>query len=82
MAYDGKVMRLALQRFEEDRQRRQAQYQERRERIFARQPRLLTDLTRCHTQRYPVLHIQSDLYPLSKGSDNRCLQSLSYARLQ
>ena len=40
MAYDGKVMRLALQRFEEDRQRRQAQYQERRERIFARQPRL------------------------------------------
>ena len=33
-------MRLALQRFEEDRQRRQAQYQERRERIFARQPRL------------------------------------------
>ena len=40
MAYDGKVMRLALQRFEEDRQRRQTQYQERRERIFARQPRL------------------------------------------
>ena len=40
MAYDGKVMRLALQRFEEDRPRRQAQYQERRERIFARQPRL------------------------------------------
>ena len=40
MAYDGKVMRQALQRFEEDRQRRQAQYQERRERIFARQPRL------------------------------------------
>ena len=40
MAYDGKVMRLALQRFEEDRQRRQDQYQERRDRIFARQPRL------------------------------------------
>lgn len=38
MAYDGKVMRLALQRFEEDRQRRQAQYQERRERIFAASP--------------------------------------------
>ena len=30
MAYDGKVMRLALQRFEEDRQRRQEQFQERR----------------------------------------------------
>ena len=30
----------ALQRFEEDRQRRQTQYQERRERIYARQPRL------------------------------------------
>lgn len=41
MAYDGKVMRLALQRFEEDRpEAGQAQYQERRERIFARQPRL------------------------------------------
>ncbi len=40
MAYDGRVMRLALQRFEEDRQRRQTQYQERRERIYARQPRL------------------------------------------
>lgn len=40
MAYDGRAMRLALQQFEEDRQRRQAQYQERRERIFARQPRL------------------------------------------
>ena len=32
MAYDGRVMRQALQRFEEDRQRRQ--------RIYARQPRL------------------------------------------
>ena len=39
MAYDGRVMRQALQRFEEDRQRRQTQYQERRERIYARQPR-------------------------------------------
>ena len=40
MAYDGKVMRLALQRFEEDRRRRQEQDRERRERIFRRQPRL------------------------------------------
>ena len=40
MAYDGKVMRLAWQRFDEDRQRRQEQFQERRERIFQLQPRL------------------------------------------
>ena len=40
MAYDGKVMRLALQRFEEDRRERQERCRERRERIFARQPRL------------------------------------------
>ena len=40
MAYDGKVMRRALQRFEEDRRRRQEQDRERRERIFRRQPRL------------------------------------------
>ena len=40
MAYDGKVLRLALQRFEADRQRRQQQFEERRERIFQRQPRL------------------------------------------
>ena len=40
MAYDGKVMRQAEQRFQEDRQRRQAQFQDRRERIFRRQPRL------------------------------------------
>ena len=33
-------MRRALQRFEEDRQRRREQFQERRERIFQRQPRL------------------------------------------
>ena len=40
MPYDGRIMRLAWQRFEADRQRRQEQYQERRERIFRRQPRL------------------------------------------
>lgn len=40
MAYDGKVMRRALQRFEEDRSQRQARFQERRENIFRRQPRL------------------------------------------
>ena len=40
MAYDGKVTRLALQRFEEDRQRRQEELEARRERIFRRRPRL------------------------------------------
>lgn len=40
MAYDGKVMSRALQRFEQDRQNRQNQFQQRRERIFLRQPRL------------------------------------------
>ena len=40
MAYDGKVMSRALQRFEQDRQNRQDQFQQRRERIFLRQPRL------------------------------------------
>ncbi len=40
MAYDGKVMRRALQRFEEDRQARETRFQERRESVFRRQPRL------------------------------------------
>ena len=40
MAYDGKIMRRALRRFEEDRQERSARTQERQESIFQRQPRL------------------------------------------
>lgn len=40
MAYDGKVMRRALQRFEEDRRAREEQERQRRERIFQRSPRL------------------------------------------
>ena len=40
MAYDGKIMRLALQEFERDKNRRTAEFEERRERIFQRQPRL------------------------------------------
>ena len=40
MAYDGRVLRRALQRFEEDRQERDKRFQERRESIFRRQPRL------------------------------------------
>ena len=40
MAYDGKIMRRALQRLEEDRRRRAERFQEQREEIFRRQPRL------------------------------------------
>ena len=40
MAYDGKIMRLALQEFEKDKARREADFQNRRERIYQRQPRL------------------------------------------
>lgn len=40
MAYDGKIMHLALQRFEEDREARKLRFQERQESIFRRQPRL------------------------------------------
>lgn len=40
MAYDGKVMCRALQRFEEDRRQREDRFQERRENLFRRQPRL------------------------------------------
>lgn len=40
MAYDGKLMRRALQRFEEDRRAERERYQERRENVFRRQPRL------------------------------------------
>lgn len=40
MAYDGKIMHRALLRFEEDRQTRETRFQERRNAIFQRQPRL------------------------------------------
>ena len=40
MAYDGRVMRLALERFDEDRRARSEEQERRRERVFARQPRL------------------------------------------
>ena len=40
MAYDGKILRRALQRFEEDRRLRKEQYRQRRESVFRRQPRL------------------------------------------
>lgn len=40
MAYDGRVLRRAIQRFEEDRQERENRFQQRRESIFRRQPRL------------------------------------------
>ena len=40
MAYDGKILRRAVQLFDEDRRAREARFQERRESIFQRQPRL------------------------------------------
>ena len=40
MAYDGKIMRRALQQFGEDRQAREERFQARRESVFRRQPRL------------------------------------------
>jgi DNA replication protein DnaC len=40
MAYDGKVMRRALQQFEDDRTSREARFQAKRESVFSRQPRL------------------------------------------
>ena len=40
MAYDGKIMRRALQRFEEDRGLRETRFEERREAVFQREPRL------------------------------------------
>ena len=40
MAYDGKIMRRALQQFEEDRRTREERFQTRRESVFRRQPRL------------------------------------------
>lgn len=40
MAYDGRIMRRALQRFEEDRTARQESFARRREQVFARRPRL------------------------------------------
>ena len=40
MAYDGKIMRRALQRFDEDKHQRQDRFNARRENIFRRQPRL------------------------------------------
>ena len=40
MAYDGRILRRAIARFEEDRQEREDRFQQRREGIFLRQPRL------------------------------------------
>lgn len=40
MAYDGRIMRQALARFEEDRQRRAAAFTARRERLYNAEPRL------------------------------------------
>lgn len=40
MAYDGRIMRQALARFEEDKQRRSAEFNQRRARLYDAEPRL------------------------------------------
>ena len=40
MAYDGRIMQRALARFDEDKQRRSAQLDQRRRALYAREPRL------------------------------------------
>ena len=40
MAYDGKILHRAIERFEEDKQRRNQQFLSRRARIFREVPRL------------------------------------------
>ena len=49
MAYDGKVMRLALQKFEEDRRKRESDFQAWKETVFDREPRLKTVDTRLRS---------------------------------
>ena len=39
MAYDGRIMRRALQRFEDDKTQRESRFEERRENLFRLQPR-------------------------------------------
>ena len=40
MSYDGKVLALARERFESDKNRREAEFRRRREEIYERVPRL------------------------------------------
>ena len=40
MSYDGRIMRQALVRFDEDKQRRTAEFARRRDRLYQAEPRL------------------------------------------
>ena len=42
MAYDGRLLRLAQERYEADRSAREADLAEQREQLYARRPRLLS----------------------------------------
>ena len=66
MAYDGKVMSRALQRFEQDRQQRREEVEQRREGLFQRQPRLraIENELRATTSRIIAV-------ALRKGADPR-----------
>ena len=47
MAYDGRIMRQALARFEEDKQRREADFNQRRRRLYDAEPRLRPSSAAC-----------------------------------
>ena len=64
MAYDGKIMHRAVARFEEDKERRAQQFQERRTRIFRQIPRLQEIETELRTTMAQIIS-----GALDKGAD-------------
>ena len=73
MAYDGKIMRLALQKFEADRQARQDRFQQRRESIFDREPRLKAVDARLSST---ASRTQSFAFPKASSASRRVTSSL------
>ena len=64
MAYDGRIMQRALARFDEDKQRRSAQLDQRRRALYAREPRLAeieTELERRLLEREHMRPLHSNL---------------------
>lgn len=74
MAYDGRILRIAMQSYETDRSRHEAEVEARRQAIFARQPRLkeidselrgtmsriLSRALRAGTDPIPAIHVLKD----------------------
>lgn len=89
MSYDGKIMRRALARFSEDKQRRQNQADQRRRTLFAQEPRLAEiDRELLEKLGYPADYLEErPRCPLCGDTGYRdgrvcsCLQSY-YAREQ